>query len=337
MRSRRRAAVLHLGLACALALPFDTRAGSAFGIGTPGLLVEGSCSVTVDFDSPVCDGEFAQTLLQPNTTDTLRDSGTDSNGVRGNTNASVALGAAVRMGVLGARAVAGGSSASGLSTSPHVTAIAEASGTARWVDRLTASPAGVAPGTNAMLMLRLPLSGSFDLGPTGTSLPAGVAREFYRANMSFRIRSWDTARPQATDTRNAVGSIEFRISRFQGAQSFFSGVLFEGLTALPAAVTHAVPITIGTPFWLDVRLEAGATTDVSAPDLPIDDPRYAFARTGSASAEFLSTVAWGVPTIVLADGTVVTVPALSSLSGTNYNVPIQSVGDPPIFANGFEP
>lgn len=327
---------LRLVLVGVVAMPVAAWAGG-FGIGTPGLRIDGNCTAWIDFERPDCPGEFSRTLLLPNPTDVLRDSGSGSNGVRGNVNASAGQAAATGMGALGARAGASGNSNSGLSASPHITAIAAADSTARWVDRLTASPPGVPPGTRATLMLHLPLTGGLEIGPTGIPLPAGVADESFNADLGVRVRSWDTARPRETDTRNVVGSVRFSFNGSQGLQRVFSGTLFSGLTALPNAVIVGVPITIGTPFWLDVQLQAAAGATVARPSLPTDDPRYGFPRTGSASSEFLSTLAWSVPTLVLEGGATVAVPVLTSLSGTNYNVPILSVGDPPIFANGFEP
>lgn len=335
LRKSAAAIALHLGVASAVALPVAGWAGG-FGIGTPGLLINARCAAWVELDRPDCAGDFAQTLLQPAATDTLFDSGSASNGVRGITNASATQTAAAGMGVLGARAGASVSTNSGLSASPHVLATADADATARWVDRLTASPSGVAPGTQATLLLRLPLSGALNVAATGIPLPAGVASEFFGANLDVRVRSWDTARPQATDTRTSVGSVRFSINGTQGLQRTFSGALFSGLTELPTAVTLAVPITIGTPFWLDVQLQTRAGADAAGPALPQDDPRYAVPRTGSATSEFLSTLGWAVPTLQLAGGAVVAAPELTSQSGTNYNAPIVSVGNS-IFVNGFEP
>jgi hypothetical protein len=89
--------------------------------------------------------------------------------------------------------------------------------------------------------------------------------------------------------------------------------------------TALVPITIGTPFWLDVDLRSSAGVGVGRPDLDSDDPRFASPRTGSASSEFLSTLAWEVPTLMLQNGTTISMPGLTSLSGTDYNVAILSV------------
>ncbi|MFY7948161.1 MAG: PEP-CTERM sorting domain-containing protein [Gemmatimonas sp.] len=312
--------LVRTSLAFAAALPAASWAD--FGIGTPGLRVVGTCSFTVDVDRPDCAGEFTETLLQPQANAMLMDNGSDSVARNGIINASVTQGAAVRQGALGARAVASASSRSGDSASPHVVAIASSSSSARWVDSLTARPPGVALGTQATLLLNLPLSGFLSLGPTGIALPVDVNSDFFSASLRVSVRSWNTALPQAGNTRNAFGTAELRYQRPQGSTSSFTGPLFSGLSSLPAELTVAVPIRVGTPFWLDLELRSAAAVDVSAPSLSRDDPRYAFPRTGSAASDYLSTLGWNVPTLVLAGGTVVTSPGLTSLSGTNYNVPI---------------
>jgi hypothetical protein len=180
-------------------------------------------------------------------------------------------------------------------------------------------------GADVTLLLNLPLSGFLSLGPTGIALPVDVNRDFLRATLGVSVRSWNTALPQAGNTRNAFGTAELRYQRPQGSTSSFTGPLFSGLSSLPAELTVAVPIKVGTPFWLDLELRAAADVDFSAPSLPEDDPRYPFPRTGSAASDYLSTLGWNVPTLVLAGGTVVTSPGLTSLSGTNYNVPILTV------------
>jgi hypothetical protein len=255
----------------------------------------------------------------------LMDSGSDSFARNGIINTSVTQGAAASQGALGARAVASANSCSGDSASSHIVAGASSSSSARWVDSLTATPPGVPIGADVTLLLNLPLSGFLSLGPTGIALPVDVNRDFLRATLGVSVRSWNTALPQAGNTRNAFGTAELRYQRPQGSTSSFTGPLFSGLSSLPAELTVAVPIKVGTPFWLDLELRAAADVDFSAPSLPEDDPRYPFPRTGSAASDYLSTLGWNVPTLVLAGGTVVTSPGLTSLSGTNYNVPILTV------------
>lgn len=317
-----RAALVAISLGSALTVdPAIATAQPTVGIGSGiGLEIGSDCRVRAGATSAPC-FSFPQEVVAPAAGVELFGSGSASANAFTSGEASARAG----FGVLGVTAAAQASSETPVgSTAADQRSRANTSGSAAWVDRLVVgSSAGAAAGANGTLVLDLPVSGSLSASSLG--VPIGSAStDSFRASFALEVLARPVNAGPFTDTFRRSGSFTVISDRFGDrldAQGLFAPSPGVPL-ALPASVRVALPITIGTEFWLLVSASAGASAEVDAPLLPPGDPAAAFPRRGGASALFGSTVGWAPPTLTLAGGAIVTDLVLTSLSGTDYLQPI---------------